>query len=71
MTMLFRVTAPIHQKTEETSAKSECLTSQELQDSERKWIRFVQRKNNPETFQALSTKTKDNLQKQLGLYVDD
>ena len=34
------------------------------------WIRYVQTKHFAETFQAISSETKDNLQKQLGLYVD-
>ena len=46
------------------------LTSGELKEVERMWIRYVQIKHFAETFQAISNETKDNLQKQLGLYVD-
>ena len=50
---------------------SEYLTSDELQQAEKVWIRFIQRKNYVETFQAMASKKQNNLQRQLGLYIDD
>lgn len=74
VTKLLRVTAYVLlfiRKLRKSPAKNECLTSEELQETERMWKRFIQKKNYAETFQTVSTKTINNLQKQLGLYVDD
>ncbi|MCG7892044.1 MAG: hypothetical protein N0C80_17530, partial [Candidatus Thiodiazotropha endolucinida] len=74
MTKLLRVTAFVQRfinRLKGNHIEHNYLTSGELEEAERMWIRFVQRKNFNETFQAISYETKDNLQKQLGLYVDN
>jgi hypothetical protein len=46
------------------------LTSDELLKSETIWLKPVQKKHFVETFNALKTHKKDNLQRQLGLFID-
>ena len=45
--------------------------SEELRKAENMWLCVVQRNNYAEVFQAISGKTRNNLQKQLGLYIDE
>ena len=74
VTTLVRVTAYVMRfihKTRKCSQESGFLTSEELRKAENMWLCVVQRNNYAEVFQAISGKTRNNLQKQLGLYIDE
>ena len=74
VTKLIRVTAyalRFINKVRKCANQCAYLTSEELKDAERMWIRFIQRKHHADVFHAISGKTQNNLQKQLGLYVDE
>ncbi|XP_045210845.2 uncharacterized protein LOC123562263 [Mercenaria mercenaria] len=49
---------------------SNVLTPQELEDSEKMWISHVQRNKFSDVFESIAEKKKNNLQFQLGIYID-
>ena len=74
VTKLVRVTAYVSRfidKTRKCSDKSGCLTSEELKKAETMWLHSVQRNSFTDVFQAILGNTRNNLQKQLGLYIDE
>ena len=74
VTKLIRVTAYVMRfiaKTRKCSIQNGCLTSEELKGAERMWLHSVQRNSYVDVFQAISSDTRNNLQKQLGLYIDE
>ena len=74
VTKLIRVTAYMMRfiaKTRKCSIQNGCLTSEELKGAERMWLHSVQRNSYVDVFQAISSDTRNNLQKQLGLYIDE
>lgn len=51
--------------------KSNFLTSGELAAAENIWLVYIQRKHFQEVFTAIATNKANNLQRQLGIYLDD
>ena len=74
VTKLVRVTANVIRfidKTRKCSDKSGSLTSEELKKAEMMRLHSVQRNSFTDVFQAILGNTRNNLQKQLGLYIDE
>ena len=51
--------------------KGGIITCSELNKAEQMWIKYIQRKNSSDVFESISSERPNNLQKQLGLYVDN
>jgi hypothetical protein len=74
MTKLLRVTAYVTRflinVRKGSNILSGFLTSDELLNSETLWLKHIQKKHFAETLNALKTHKRDNLQRQLGLFID-
>ncbi|XP_060551271.1 uncharacterized protein LOC132712851 [Ruditapes philippinarum] len=74
MTKLLRVTAYVTRflinVRKGSNILSGFLTSDELLNSETLWLKHIQKKHFAETLNALKTHKRDNLQHQLGLFID-
>ncbi|XP_053392223.1 uncharacterized protein LOC128554914 [Mercenaria mercenaria] len=75
MTKVLRVTAYASRFVKNILGRSNrtCgnLTSEEMKDAETTWLRCIQRKYFSDTINATLAKNPNNLQRQLGLFVDD
>ena len=73
LTKLLRVTSLAFrfiQRLKKVEPKLKYISAQEIEISEKMWIRHIQAKHFPEVFYAISHKTKSTLQSQLGLFID-
>ena len=73
-TKLIRVTALVIRfinKLRKTKSVQGQLSSSELKKAENMWVVYIQRKNFCDTHEAIVNGKANNLQKQLGVYIDD
>ena len=73
-TKLIRVTALVIRfinKLRKTEIVQRPLSSSELKKAENMWVVYIQRKNFYDTHEAIVNGKSNNLQKQLGVYIDD
>ena len=54
-----------------TDRNSKYLTNNELTEAENLWLLYIQRKHFPEVFTAITSNKTNNLQRQLGIYLDN
>ncbi|XP_060575739.1 uncharacterized protein LOC132733143 [Ruditapes philippinarum] len=74
ITKLFRVTALARRfvyKLRKQKSESIHITANEIEDAEKMWLLYIQKKNYPEVYEGFSKNKPTNIQKQLGLYLDD
>lgn len=75
MTRLLRVTAYVlrflRNVQNSSNQISGYLTSSELKEAEKLWLKYVQRNAFSEVFLDISAEKSNNLQRQLGLYIDE
>ena len=74
ITKMIRVTAfalRFVKRLKDPKYKGGTVTSSELNEAEQMWVKYIQRKNFSEVFESVSSKKPNNLQKQLGLYVEN
>lgn len=74
ITKLLRVTAfamRFVKKISKRPCENSTLTAEEIQEAENLWIIHIQRKNFSDVIDGLKKQKQTNLQRQLGLYVDD
>lgn len=74
LTKMIRVTAlaiRFINRLKDSTCRRGPLTSSELYEAETMWVMYIQRKNFSDVYEAISSERSNNLQKQLGLYIDD
>ena len=74
LTKLIRVTALVNRfisKLKKSNINTGPLTSSELNEAENMWIVQIQKKNFRYVYEAIVSEKSNNLQRQLGLYIDD
>ena len=74
LTKLVRVTALANRfisKLKKANSNTGSLTSSEFNEAENMWIVQIQRKNFLEVYEAIVSEKSNNLQRQLGVYMDD
>ena len=74
LTKLIRVTALVNRfisKLKKSNINTGPLTRSELNEAENMWIVPIQKKNFRDVYEAIVSEKSNNLQRQLGLYIDD
>ena len=74
LTTLVRVSALVNlfiSKMKKSDSNTGPLTSSELNEAENMWIVQIQRKNFRDVYEAIVSEKSNNLQRQLGVYIDD
>ena len=74
LTKLVRFTALVNRfvsKLKKSNSNTGSLTSSELNEAENMWIVQIQRKNFRDVYEAIVSEKSNNLQRQLGVYIDD
>lgn len=74
VTKLLRVTALARRfirKLKGEQLQTSCLTAQEIQEAEMLWVLHIQKQNFGDLIESIQEQKKNNMQRQLGIYVDN
>ena len=74
ITKMIRVTAfalRFIKKLKDPKYKGGTITCSEINEAEQMWIKYIQRKNFSDVFGSISSESPNNLQRRLGLYIDE